>query len=132
MIKFSIYFTSHMCIARPIMDILSERIHVLYRTVVHIKMSLFLIYDILTWVPLFVSHFIPCLQLRIIFLPKIMLPMLESLTNYGFHQQTICTFPALILKSYILLELFPFKASKNVPFHVKCNENNIIFFPIIC
>jgi hypothetical protein len=34
-IKFLIYFTSHMCIAREIMDIIPERFQDLYRTRVH-------------------------------------------------------------------------------------------------
>jgi len=35
-------------------------------------------------------------------------------------------FSTLILKSYFLSELFPFKAGNG--FHAKLNENNIYFF----
>ena len=43
------------------------------------------------------------------------------------EQKTICTFPILMGKLYILQELFSFKAVKGVPFHAKFNENNIYF-----
>ena len=36
------------------------------------------------------------------------------------------------IKLYILHELFPFKAEdKRIPFHTKCNENKIYFYPLI-
>ena len=36
------------------------------------------------------------------------------------------------IKLYILQELFPFKAEdKMIPFHTKCNENKIYFYPLI-
>jgi len=37
----------------------------------------------------------------------------------------ICTFPTLVLKLYVLQELFPFKAGKRVQINAKINENNI-------
>ena len=45
-------------------------------------------------------------------------------------EQTICTKPTLIIKLYVLTELFPFKMDKRVPFHAKFNTNNIhVYFP---
>ena len=44
----------------------------------------------------------------------------------------ICTFPALILKLYVLQELFPFKGEKTVPFIATFSENNIQFFHEYC
>ena len=42
------------------------------------------------------------------------------------HDMTIILiFPTLILKLYVLHELFPFQAAKKVHFHVKFNEYNI-------
>ena len=49
-------------------------------------------------------------------------PRIAGLLLYIYvSQQTICTFPTLILKLYVLLELFLFKADKRVLFHAKFN-----------
>ena len=47
---------------------------------------------------------------------------------FNSWNRTIYTFPTLILKLYVLQELFPFKTDKMALFHIKFNENNV-FLP---
>ena len=50
--------------------------------------------------------------------------------NDWVEQETICTFPTLILKfSKVLQELFLFQSGRVVLFHAKLNENNLSFSP---
>jgi hypothetical protein len=53
------------------------------------------------------------------------------LSRIQFLEWPIYIFPNLILKLYVLQELFLFKSDKIVLFHIKLNENNV-FFTIIC
>jgi hypothetical protein len=45
--------------------------------------------------------------------------MVYYCTSMYLNRQFSCTFPTLILKLYVVLELFPFKADKRVLFHAK-------------
>jgi hypothetical protein len=45
--------------------------------------------------------------------------------NDWVEQETICTFPTLI----VLQELFLFQSGRVVLFHAKLNENNLSFSP---
>ena len=53
------------------------------------------------------------------------------LSLYFFVNRPFAHFQ-LYLLNYVLQELFPFKASKRVPFHAKFNENDHICCPFHC
>ena len=52
---------------------------------------------------------------------------LRKLGNLEINILIICTYCLLMLKLYDLLELFPIKVDKRIPFHEKFNENPIIY-----